>query len=518
MLIWQWGLIASSALLFVVLIFTFLRYLSLKEQVNSSDSEKSDNAKSSGQGGDISAEEKAQWLGLLKEQKNICALLLSNVPASDFQNKAALSCWSIFLEVEIKIIEQSVPHSEVMGFLDAFKSLLSKIDKAQEIDALFKSLKVNQSILNELNKIIQRASDKVSAQVNITSELNAQLEKLRNELKNEVSLDDSLALLRAEMASLCEFAERLKLHLDTVKDEEGSAQYIDALETFLDEAKESTFLNSMRSELDSKVADLKLLAENQKEIIADLKEKVREAKEEEGDGKHIGAYDIAIVRLEKVLLESSHVVKRLESKLESLQLVKYNLNIDMMKRDEALKEKKAQLEDEAGKTVQGIDIYNVLDEERSTMQNMEDLLHQGDFTEESDAFANEQASKLNSLRTMVNESELYVEMLEKDLDKAKALRENLEYRLLHPEESTYDETEAARDLEEARNLSEINEELANERKRLMAELSESQDQTQSFNDLQKKVEELDDKIETVQAKYVEMEERYLTALMAKEDE
>ncbi|WOD08355.1 hypothetical protein [Marinomonas sp. GJ51-6] len=278
MLIWQWGLIASSALLFVVLIFTFLRYLSLKKQVNSSDSEKSDNAKSS-QGDDISAEEKEQWLGLLKEQKNICAQLLSNVPASDFQNKAALSCWSIFLEVEIKIIEQSVPHSEVMGLLDAFKSLLSKIDKAQEIDALFKSLKVNQSILNELNKIIQRASDKVSAQVNITSELNAQLEKLRNELKNEVSLDDSLALLRAEMASLCEFAERLKLHLDTVKDEEGSAQYIDALETFLDEAKESTFLNSMRSELDSKVADLKQLAEYQKEIIADLKEKVREAKE-----------------------------------------------------------------------------------------------------------------------------------------------------------------------------------------------------------------------------------------------
>lgn len=518
MLIWQWGLIASSAVLFVVLIFTFLRYLSLKKQVNSSDSEKNDNAKG-GNSDDVSAEEKELWLGLLKEQKSICAQLLSNVPASDFQNKAALSCWSIFLDVEIKIIEQSVPHSEVVGLLDAFKSLLSKIDKAQEIDALFKSLKVNQSILNELNKIIQRASDKVSAQVNITSELNAQLEKLHNELKNEASLDDSLALLRAEMASLCEFAERLKLHLDTVKDEEGSAQYIDALETFLDEAKESTFLNSMRSELDNKVADLKLLAEHQKEIIADLKEKVREAKGgEEGDGKHIGAYDIAIVRLEKALLESSHVVKRLESKLESLQLVKYNLNIDMMKRDEALKEKKAQLEGEAGKSVQGIDIYNVLDEERSTMQNMEDLLHQGDFTEESDAFANEQASKLNSLRTMVNESELYVEMLEKDLDKAKALRESLEYKLLHPEESTYDESEAARDLEEARNLSEINEELANERKRLMAELSESQDQTQSFNDLEKKVEELDEKIETVQAKYVEMEERYLTALMAKEDE
>lgn len=515
MLIWQWGLIASSVLLCVALVFIFLRYISLKRQADGSTPKKKEQMATS-LGHEASAEEREQWLILLQEQKVICEKLLNNVSSSDFQNKAALSCWSIFLDVEIKIIELSVPDSEIVTLLDAFKQLLSKIDKAQEIDALFKSLKVNQSILNELNKIIQRAGDKVSLQVDITAELNSQLEQLQSELKGEANIDASLTLLRAEMASLCEFADRLKLHLEALKEEGGSDQYVDALEAFFNDIEESTFLNSMRSELDNKVADLKQLAAHQKTIIADLKNKAREM--DVDDGKHIGAYDIAIVRLEKLLLESSHVVKRLESKLESLQLIKYNLNIDVMKRNEALKEKQAQLGQGADKVSQGTDIYDVLDEERSTMQNMEDLLHQGHFTEESDAFANEQTSKLNSLRTMVNESELYVEMLEKDLDKAKELRESLEYKLLHPEESVYDENEAARDLEEARNLSEINEELENERKRLKAELVESQEQSLSFDELQRKVEELDGKIEAVQTKYVEMEERYLTALMAKEDE
>jgi hypothetical protein len=520
MLIWQWGLIVSSALLFLILIFVLRRYFLLKKIVSSSKpviNSKSDVDEQ------VFEEEKKQWLGLLIQQKKICAQLLDGASASDFQNKAALSCWAIFLDVEIHIIEHSVPPNDVIGLLDAFKGLLSKIDKAQEIDELLKSLKVNQSILSELNKIIQRAGDKVSTQVNITSELNAQLEKLQTELKKEPQLDEALASLRAEMASLCEFAERLKLHLDEVKSDDGDLQYIDALETFLSDAKESTFLHSMRAELDDKVADLKQLAAYQREIIADLKGQVRKAKEGVlDDGKSVGTYDISIVRLEKILLESSHVVKRLEAKLESLQTIKYNLNIDVMKRDEALKQKKAQLAEKSDGSVQRIDIYEVFDEERNTMQNMEDLLHQGNFTEEAHAFSSEQTSKLSSLRLMVNESELYVEMLEKDLDKARVLRESLEHKLLHPEMSHNDEGGSDvllnQDLEEAKNLNEINEELSKERKRLISELNDNQVRTQEFNDLQKKVDELDGKIESVQTMYMEMEERYLMALMAKEDE
>jgi chromosome segregation ATPase len=528
MLIWQWGLIASSVVLLTILIFVFLRYLSLKKQA--SDAGVSVDKKTTERDGglnDASLEERAQWLALLRQQRSICTRLLEESPKSDFQGRAALSCWSIFLDVEIQAIEQSLSNAEVLDRLDAFKGILDKIDHAQEIDELLKALKINQSILRDLNKIIQKASDKVSAQVNITSELNLQLDKLHAELAKEADLDSALALLRAEMASMCEFAERLKAHLAEVKEDGDNAQYVDALEAFLSDADDSDFLNSVRSELDDKVADLKQLAAYQKTIIEDLKEHVRQVKVgHEGDGKHIGEYDIHIVRLEKTLLESSRVVKRLEGKLESLQAIKYNLNIDVIKRDEELKKKKAILDQQGDAVPQGMDIYGVFDEERSAMKNMEDLLHQGSFTEESDAFASEQASKLSSLRQMVNESELYVEMLEKDLDKAHLLRESLEFKLLHPDAPMAEEADdsvdldalASKDLEEIENLQEINDELDEERKRLEAELSDGQDQSKEFAKLQEKIEELDGKIETVQKNYVDMEGRYLTALMAKEDE
>lgn len=528
MLIWQWGLIASSVLLLVVFIFVLLRYFSLKRKVseaNVADESEFTSLNNSNSQQDASKSEKRQWLALLEQQRNICAQLLVELPKSDFQGRAALSCWAIFLDVEIYIIEHSVPNAKVLELLEAFKSLLDKVDRAQEIDALLKSLKVNQSLLRELNKVIQKAGEKVFTQVNITSELNLQLEKLHKQLDKEAELDESLAILRAEMASMYEFAERLKLHLAEVKEEGDNALYVDALEAFLNGADQSDFLHSVRSELDDKVSDLKQLAAYQKTIIADLKEQVRKVKiDHEGDGKHIGVYDISIARLEKTLLESSRVIKRLEGKLESLQAIRYNLNIDVIKRDEALKRKKALLEEQGEGFAQGIDIYGVMDEERNTMKNMEDLLHQDSFTEESDAFANEQASKLSSLRLMVNESELYVEMLERDLDKARDLRENLEHKLLHPEAikaAVIGEDEedllVIQDQEEIENLREINEELEEERKRLEAELFDGQDQSKEFDRLQKKIAELDEKIESVQKSYVEMEERYLTALMAKEE-
>jgi hypothetical protein len=190
-----------------------------------------------------------------------------------------------------------------------------------------------------------------------------------------------------------------------------------------------------------------------------------------------------------------------------------------------LRQKKAQLEKQGADLTQGMDIYGVFDEERNTMKKMEDLLHQDSFTEESDAFASEQASKLSSLRLMVNESELYVEMLEMDLEKAQVLRESLEHKLLHPDsvmETANDESLKMdvlinKDLEEIENLHEINNELEAERKRLEVDLYDVQVQSEEFTKLQGKIDELDGKIESVQKNYVEMEERYLAALMAKED-
>lgn len=315
-----------------------------------------------------------------------------------------------------------------------------------------------------------------------------------------------------------ELAERLKHHLEEVKKSGVAPEYIEALEDFLGGVDESDFLNAVGSEMDDKVADLKQLAANQKAIIEELKAQMRQLKGD-GDQHHIGEYDIAMARLEKSLLESSRVIKRLESKLENLHNIKHNLNIDLVKRDEALAQKTAQL---TGSEPNGADIYSVIDEELSTMRNMEDLLSQGDLTEASDAFATEQASKIKELRQMVNDSELYVEALERDLEKARVLRENLEYKLSHPESlanPAFQDSDILleKELEELENLREINDELEAERKRLITELYDGQAQTEEFSKLRDKVDELDKKIDSVQQSYVEMEEKYLNAIMAGED-
>jgi len=479
MLIWQWGLILSSVVLCVMLAFMLTRYISLKKMAADANVINDDAASQKAiDTQNISPDDKAQWLSLLEQQKNICSQLLAELSAKDFSGRASLSCWAIFLEIEIRIIERSVPNSEIAALLEAFKSILYKVDRAEEIDGLLKSLKVNQSLLRELNKVIQKAGDKVFAQVSITSDLNRQLDKLQSQLAIEVQLDESLALLRAEMASMYEFFERLKRHLVDLREEgeDEDAHYINALEQFLDGSEQSDFLHSVRSELDDKIIDLKQLAADQKSIIEALKEEVRNVKlHTEGDIKHLGEYDISIARLEKSLFESNRVVKRLEQKLQNLQVIKHNLKIDVSKRDEALKQKKALLQNNSS-SVQSVDIRDVFDEERDAMKNMDDLLYQGDFTEETDAFSAEQASKLSALRLMVNESELYVEMLENDLEKQRLLREELEKKLNSPSDGDIHTSSGAhselhrQDMDERENFKELNTDIDSDQNRLASKI------------------------------------------------
>ncbi|MBJ7539736.1 hypothetical protein [Marinomonas transparens] len=522
MFIWQWGLIGVSVLFLALFLLILWRYLFLKKQVAEFGEEVTNDELLERKESDV-AVDKNSWLSLFEHQKNICTQLLAEVADSDEQNKASLTCWATFLEVEKQIIEQEIPNEKLANVLEAFGYILEKIDRVQEIDALFKSLKVNQALLSDLNKMIEKASDKVFEQVNITAELNMRLDRLHLQLNKETELDAMLAALRAEMASMIELAERLRLHLVDVKAAEGVDEaYVEALEAFLDSTEESTFLHSMRSEFDDKVEDLKHLADYQKDIITELQEQVRKAKGEEDSEKHIGSYDIAMVRLEKSLLESDRVVKHLERKLDSLQAVKYNLSIDIIRQNEAIAQKKALLESQQDEGLTGRnDIREVLEQEHETMRSMEDLLHQGAFTEESDAYVNEQSSKISSLRVMVNESELYVEMLERDLENTRVLRESLEYKLQQLEiglgDGASSDEVTADELEEVENLREVNQELEEERKGLITALFDGHSQMDESIKLQQKIHQLDERIESIQRSYVEMEERYLTAIMAQEE-
>ena len=519
MLIWQWGLIGAAGTFSVLLVVLAICYYRLKRTSQQTLKDHTESASASTLGVDlpsVSEQERLRWLSLIEHQKNICFQLLAELPESDEQGGNALICWSIFLEIERQVIEQLIPHENIANLLVAFNEVLAKINKAQEVDSLFKCLKVNQAILNDLNKVLQKASQQVFKEVDITSALNGELDKLQAKLIKEEGLDKALAQLRTEIASMYELADRLKQHLIEVKAQEDSdASYIESLEAFLNDTDETAFLASMRTELDDKVEDLKNLAASQKTIINELKAKVKSGKMAQGGNhSHLSLYDISMVRLEKSLLESSRVVKALEAKLESMNRVKYNLNIDAAKRDEIIVKKKAQLDSHKGSH----DLRDVFEKEHQTMRSMEDLLHQGDLSEESEQFVAGQSSKLNSLRTMVHESELYVEMLEKDLDKARDVRESLEQRLetaaLQSDDAPVEAT--SQDMEEEENLREVNEELEKELQRL-EKAQADEDKTAEAQELAAQLAELDTKVDTLQTRYIAMEERYLNALMAKED-
>lgn len=519
MLIWQWGLIGAAGTFSILVLCLVIWYFKLKKspaQPSEADENPVSKHLSSLDIQAVSAEDKLRWLSLIEQQKNICFQLLSELPESDEQGENALICWSIFLDIEKVLIEDSVPHDKVADALAAFNEVLEKINKAQEVDALFKCLKVNQAVLKDLNRILQEASQKVFKEVDVTSALNAELDKLQAKLVKEEGLDKALAQLRTEIASMYELADRLKQHLIEVKAQDNSdEEYIESLEAFLEDTDESAFLNSMRTELDYKVEDLKGLAASQKAIIAELKAKIKSNKSAKGEGdNHLSLYDISMVRLEKSLLESGRVVKALEAKLESMNRVKYNLNIDSAKRDEIIDQKKAQLD----KQKNGDDLRGVFEKEHQAMRSMEDLLHQGDLSEESEQFVTEQSTKLSSLRTMVQESELYVEMLERDLDKARDVREDLEQKLQGAaDQANAGPVEAtSEDMEEEENLREVNEELAMELQRLEKAQADNEMSSEA-QELSEKVTELEGKIDSVQARYVAMEERYLNALMSKED-
>lgn len=529
MMVWMWGLIASGVLLSSTLVWLVFRYMRLKRKAQEigvdSDFDGDDLKEINKDANLVSSEDREHWLNLIDRQREICTALRREVSDSDLQGKSALVCWSIFLDVEKVLIEESVPHEKVIHYLIAFKSILDRIERAQEIEVLLKSLSVNQSLLKEVNKIIQKTGDKAFSEINMTASLNLQLEKLQRQLHHEIELDVELAALRAEIATMCELAERLKEQLKDVQVEGNvDESYVGALEEFLGQAAQTTFLRSMGSELEEKVADLKQLANYQKELIQELQNKVRKVKgglEHDGKHRHIGSNDILIARLEKSLLESGRVIKRLESKLESLQTIKYNLNVDAVKRDEELKQKKALLKArQAQQHADSDDLRTVMQQEQASMINMEELLHIGPFTEESDVYLNEQTSRIESLRLMVSESELYVEMLERDLDDAKEIHEDLERKIQSSESGSGkdDSLTSSQDLEEMENLKEINEELEREKLRLEAELQGGAAQMDDYLKLKKKLDELDKKIDVVQEKYVEMEEKYLTALMSQEEQ
>ena len=134
------------------------------------------------------------------------------------------------------------------------------------------------------------------------------------------------------------------------------------------------------------------------------------------------------------------------------------------------------------------------------------------MTAEYADFEEAQSERLATLQELVNESELYVNVLERDLDKERVEHEQLLARLENDHGQPL--TLSPHEEDELSNLREANSELESEKISLLEQLSNTTEDSDAVEELQRKIKELDMKIETVQVNYVNMEERYLNSLMS----
>lgn len=443
------------------------------------------------------------WIELLDQQIELCVSLMEEQQALG-EDDLALRCWKAFLDVERMLLVAD--EHDVAPYLEQFEFVLERLKQAQEIDALLKQLSVSNNLLKELNKVVQKTGETVFAQMNITANLNLKLDSLQAKLQDEAALDKELAELRLELAAMYEFAERLRASIksNTVAQDDD---YLSMLEDFLGSAPTDAFLAPMKTELDEKVEELQHLANYRSQVIEELKERLKQQKGS-SDG-HIGDYDIAFARMERSLMESNKVIKALEHKLETLQTIKYNLNIDVRKREEVLKHKDQKLK-ESGISNATMKAQEAIAREQSSVDTLADMLDSAPLNEDLSEFEESQAQKLTKLQQLISESELYVSVLERDLDKEKLEHEQLLARIASEPDGGLSNQEQ----EELENLKEINAELEKEKRDLEEQMTSSDQSSQDVEELQQKIAELDAKIETVQANYVNMEERYLNSLMS----
>ncbi|MBJ7552336.1 hypothetical protein [Marinomonas ostreistagni] len=450
--------------------------------------------------------QKEKWLELLSQQSALCQELIEGQKGSG-GDVLTLQCWQTFLEIERGLVEQD--SANVADYLNQFEFVLERLKQAQEIDALLKRLSVSNQMLKQLNKIVQKTGDAAFEQMNKTAQLNLQLDQLQDSLQREVALDQELAEIRAELASLYELGEQLKLSSNSSA--KSDEEYMGMLSEFLGSASSDSFLKPIKSELDEKVDELQHLSDYRSQVIEELKGQLKSLRDtSDGQHDHLAFYDIAFARLEKSLLESNKVIKALEHKLESLQTIKYNLNVDMRKREEELRAKDAKLK--ASGQEAKLRAQSAIAREQSSVDAIANFMDTAPLTAEYANFEEVQGEKLATLQQLVNESELYVNVLERDLDKERLEHEQLLARL----ESDHSQslTLSPHEEDELNNLREVNSELESEKISLLEQLSNTTEDTEAVEELQRKIKELDMKIETVQVNYVNMEERYLNSLMS----
>ena len=511
-----WTLIALTAVLFIIFITVLVLYFrkSKNKQDKTIETASTSGTKQKQENLDLSI-----CLAELQHQKDIIKLLADECDPEDEKRLMLFQCWELFLNVEYDLISTQSLSADIDTALEQFLPLTEDVNFAQSMDTIVKKIAAQKKLSTNMMQEIERKNSILLTKTEASNQLNSKLESLRAELSKEEAVDKALLDARLELATLWQLESRIKeelAHVDLTH-ENTTPEYRSALEDFLSNSDIDDFMSPIQEEYQNKVNQLKSMADYQKTIIEELKSAIKEVSSQDPNSSSLN-YDVAVARLEKTFINKKAILHKLEAKLDSLQAIKQNLTLDSQAQNALIIAKEAELNTQipVSDANEKSAIQSILEQQQTSVQAMEDLFDQAPLIKESELLVEKQSSKIEKVKRMVNESELFVELLEQDLDVEQKRQDDLQLRLSNLSESLLDNPSITKeDRDQIEVLKEENEELEAEINAMEKELLTHKNTAPNEESikLQSKVEELNEKIIKMKEDYANMEEKYLSALL-----
>jgi len=467
---------------------------------------------------DQQSQKQSAVLALLAQQQAIVNELKKTCPEKDKLRFSLLECWSLFLDLECKLVSKKVTSQEVDQQLEQFIPLTQEAGFSQMMESLVKKISAQRNLSQAINKDIERKNQLVQAKMGVNQALNNKFDRMRVELESEPEVDAKLAEIRIQLVQVYQLENAIRSRLTALKQapDKVSEDYQLALELFLNSSDLDDFIAPLQNEFEDKIEELKAVAEYQANTIKELKLVVKDAIDQQHSNKYEINYDIIVVKLEKSLSDKKQILSRLELKLDSLQMVKYQLSKDVKKQDKLALEKDIELQQiNQAREDEVANMQAIFFKKETSLNNMERQLDGAPLTEESQAYANELAEKIAAFKLMMSESELFVEMLEFELESEQNKSADLQTRLA--ELSDYVMQQSMRvesiDRQDSTQLDEANAELRLEISTMKKEFERNSSDSEVSISLQKKISQLDDEIAQMKCRYAEMEDSFLSSLL-----
>ena len=504
-------------------IYALWTYIAAKKSQDKEPSENDDNTAV----GNVKAEPKqldaklqtqVNVLALLEQQKVIVSELKQSLVGQDRLKVAILDCWELFLNLETQLVNKDVSVQEIDQKLEQFIPLTQENGFSEILESLVKKIAAQRSLAQAIDKDIEHKNQLLMSKMSVNAELNEKFDRMKSELEAEPEVDVKLAEMRVELVQVYQLENAIRAKLRALKEapDEISEEYQLALELFLNSSELDDFIAPLQNEFGDKIEELKAVAEYQANTINELKQVVKETKEQQESGKYKIDYDIIVAKLEKSLSDKKQILSRLELKLESLQMVKSRLSQDAQKHDRLVNEKDYELQlVSQSQDTEVTNMQSIFSQKQASLNNMEQQLDAAPLNDESQAYATELAEKVTAFKLMMSESEMFVEMLEFELEAEQKKSAELQTRLAELSEYVMQQSQRVEsiDRQDSIQLEEANSELEAEINTMRKEFDRNNAGTNEAVDLQKKIVEIDERIMKMKQDYAEMEDKFLSSLL-----